>query len=369
MITLRDVVAHDYFGIDRDSVWYMIAVDVPILTDQLELITGTSVNRVLVLPGLVVHADWSTDAAKRWSARAVLGVDGRYTAHAPQPVGEAGYHVARAAADAGPGGCALLGFDFPIGLPAAYAHRAGIASFRDAVPSFGQGDWARFYEVAERPDEIGPFRPFYPRRPGGTSQRRLLDAHGVEHIGELRRRCERRTPNRAAASPLFWTLGGQQVGKAAIAGWRDVVVPALRHPTLDVRLWPFDGDLAALLGPGRVVLAETYPGDAYGYLGVDLRLGAVDGRRGKRRQGSRRANAGTLLTWLGESGVRATAELAAEIRDGFGPRGSGEDAFDAVVGLFGMLEVVLGRRPEGAPPEPEVRAVEGWILGAAREQG
>lgn len=34
-----------------------------------------------------------------------------------------------------------------------------------------------------------------------------------------------------------------------------------------------------------------------------------------------------------------------------------------VVGLFGMLNVVLGFKPEGEPPGEEVRRIEGWILG------
>jgi hypothetical protein len=54
--------------------------------------------------------------------------------------------------------------------------------------------------------------------------------------------------------------------------------------------------------------------------------------------------------------------LIDEIEDGFGP-GGGDDRFDAAVGLFGMLNVVLGRRPSGEPDDPVVRRIEGWILG------
>jgi len=41
----------------------------------------------------------------------------------------------------------------------------------------------------------------------------------------------------------------------------------------------------------------------------------------------------------------------------------GDDAFDAVVGLFGMLQVCLGQRATGEPDDREIREVEGWILG------
>ena len=39
------------------------------------------------------------------------------------------------------------------------------------------------------------------------------------------------------------------------------------------------------------------------------------------------------------------------------------DAFDATVGLFGMLEVLMNRRGSGEPDEDSVRKLEGWIFG------
>jgi hypothetical protein len=42
---------------------------------------------------------------------------------------------------------------------------------------------------------------------------------------------------------------------------------------------------------------------------------------------------------------------------------AGDDAFDATVGLFGMLEVLLRRRTAGDPNEGNIRKLEGWILG------
>ena len=40
-----------------------------------------------------------------------------------------------------------------------------------------------------------------------------------------------------------------------------------------------------------------------------------------------------------------------------------DDAFDATVGLLGMLQVCLGQREPGAPDDREIRDIEGWILG------
>ena len=45
-------------------------------------------------------------------------------------------------------------------------------------------------------------------------------------------------------------------------------------------------------------------------------------------------------------------ELARAVKDGFTATSSGEDQFDAVVGLLGMLDVVEGHRPEGDHPGP-----------------
>ena len=43
----------------------------------------------------------------------------------------------------------LVGFDFPIGIPKAYADIAGIESFAALLPELGRGQWASFYEVAD----------------------------------------------------------------------------------------------------------------------------------------------------------------------------------------------------------------------------
>ena len=133
----------------------------------------------------------------------------------------------------------LAGFDFPIGLPAAYAKQAGIEDFATALAGFGQGRWRDFYEVAAQPEQIALTRPFYPARPGGRSRRQLVDGLRLETWHSLHRRCDGATAGRQAACPMFWTLGGNQVGKAMIVGWRDLLAPARRdrrrHRDLAVR--------------------------------------------------------------------------------------------------------------------------------------
>lgn len=294
-------------------------------------------------------------------ACARLGGHGRYRADMPEPVGDLTTLFTRLRATAGAEGCVLLGVDFPIGLPLSYARRVGIDAFMDALPRFGEGWWNGFYTVNTAPREISLHRPFYPARPGGARREHLAAALGMDSFDALLRRCEQPYPGRRAAAPLFWTLGGQQVGKAAISGWRDLLAPALRRGEGDLTLWPFAGPLPALCEPGRVVVAESYPAEFYGHLGV--RFPRESG--GKRAREGRRANGDVLLAWACNAGVDVAPAVAGAIRDGFGAAAEGEDRFDATVGLFGMLNVTLGRRPAGEVADPQVRRVEGWILGQA----
>ncbi len=320
----------------------------------------TGVQRVtgITPPAVVAHADWSIDPRKRRVARAVRTERGGYTALAPEPVGSLDDFLDRLAAAAGPGETVLAGFDFPLGLPERYAEAAGIGHFIPALLRFGRGRWADFYEPAGTPGEISLRRPFYPARPGGTRHKHLTDGLGVANIDALRRACDHPTDLRFAASPLFWTLGGQQVGKAAISGWRDLVAPA-RRTRNELRVWPFDGGFAELLTRPGIVVAETYPGEVYAHL--QLRIGAPN--KSKRNRADRRDDAPPLLDWAARNGVELSAALAADIRDGFGSAADGEDRFDAAVGLFGMLNVVFGHRAPGDPRDATVRDIEGWILG------
>ena len=308
------------------------------------------------LPTLVAHADWGSSAGKRWLAVARRH-DAGWRADAPTPVATPDRLLAGLAAAVSRGGV-LAGFDFPIGLPLAYARQARVRAFRTLLPSLG----GPFFEVAERPEEISILRPFYPARPGGTSHAQLVDALGMTSMDDLLRVCDRATPVRRAAAPIFWTLGPQQVGKAAISGWREVLIPALRAG-LDVAIWPFDGPLPELFAPGRVVVAETYPAEYYGHLGLDLGAGSDGGPKGKRVQAVRAAQAGTILAFAERVDVELAPELRAALADGFGARPDGEDRFDAAVSVLALLNVVLGGRPAVEPADPEIREIEGWILG------
>ncbi len=304
---------------------------------------------------VVAHCDWSMDKKKRWMAAAIR--DGaRWQIHAPELVEDTSTLIDRMKARSVEKGALLLGFDFPIGLPMAYARATELGSFREALASFGSGIWSDWYSVADHRSRISLHRPFYPARPGGTERAHLFNALGVTDPQALLRLCERATPNRQAACMLFWTLGGNQVGKGAISGWREVIVPNLGG----IGLWPFEGRLADLLDTKRCVIAETYPGDVYRQLGMPR------GGWSKRRQVDRQRIAEIMIPWLLARPDLDAHALLPMIEDGFGADKAGEDRFDAAVGLLGMLDVVQGRRNEGAPDIDGVRLWEGWILGHHR---
>ncbi|HKW54870.1 MAG TPA: hypothetical protein VJO12_14350 [Stellaceae bacterium] len=304
------------------------------------------------------HADWSTAAKKRWVACAAWNNAG-WEISPPRLVGDTRAFVDELFTASSP---VLVGFDFPIGVPVAYGRLTGLADFLTALNKFGQGEWAEFFVVADTHQQISRTRPFYPRvSRAGSKPEHLLHGLGIDSIDALRRQCERTSPSRKAACPLFWTLGGNQVGKAAISGWQEVIAPARRR---GARLWPFDGSLAELSMSGAPVVAETYPAEAYGHVGV-----AFSAKMSKRRQADRRAAMLGLFNWARQRGATFAEQLTTRVNDGFGPRSDGEDAFDALIGLLGMIEVVDGRRLERPSHRNSWEDWEGWILGQAESGG
>lgn len=314
-----------------------------------------------MLPDLVVHADWSINDRKRWMVCAHRTAAG-YRVEAPEPVGDLSRFLQRLRMRAGPDACVLAGFDFPIGLPEAYAEKAGIVDYLAWLPQLGQGDWLDFDHAAESAVQISLYRPFYPARPGQARQAHLLEALGVSGLDDLRRVCERAHPGRRPAAPLFWTMGSQQVGKAALCGWRNVLLPALS--SYNARIWPFSGHLVELLQPGGLVLAEIYPAEFYSHLGLNFKRMA--GRSmSKRSRAARLAQVEALLDWQERAGVSFTPVLDRAVRDGFGSSPEGEDCFDALVGVLGMINILVGHRPLWEPDQWVLRRVEGWIFGQA----
>jgi hypothetical protein len=292
----------------------------------------------------LVHSDWSAAARKRWSAVAVRE--------------NGGWHVERIVqtppADAllddlfGHGKPTLAGFDFPIGLPLISLERLE-AGFREFVCS---PQARRFLQPAPSLFGISPTQPFYRKHPAGGRRADLLQALECSAFDQLLRVCDRPTPYRGRAESIFWTVGARQVGKAALAGWQEVLIPALAR---GAAVWPFDGALSALQ-TNALTIAETYPAEVYQHIGMRRTIG-------KRTQAGRREACVAMHAWAAAHHIRLAAVVEEAMRDGFGPREDGEDPFDALAGLCGMIEVADGRRAEAPTTPPLSYPREGWILG------
>jgi hypothetical protein len=300
---------------------------------------------------IAAHADWSIDPAKRFTT---IGrkASGLWVLDIPRLTGDVAAllpRLARAAA----GEAVVLGIDCPIGLPRAYAAQlSGLSSF----PAFLKGlhPDSAFFQVAREIDEVSLARPFYPAGTvsGMGHKMALAQKLGLTEPSDMSRLVDLATASRPAAGQLFWTLGPNQCGKAALAAWRDLLLPAFAF--LPIRLWPFDGPLLALAKPGIITVAETYPAEAMRHLGVKL-----DG--GKRDQAARRASAGQIFDAMDRLRVKRPIELTLAVGNGFGAAPNADDAFDSLIGALGIINVLNGHRPD-APPGP-VDMWEGWVLG------
>lgn len=299
---------------------------------------------------IAAHADWSIDPRKRWVSLAERQ-GARWRVTAPRLVDEP---MALAKAMLGAGQPAVLGLDLPLGVPRGFA----LGRQEEDFPSFlaGLATQPEFFAVSASLETVSPGRPFYPARGiKGMTRAAHAAALGLADAAALSRLCDRATAERPAGAPVFWTLGANQSGKAAISAWRDWLAPALAAGA-PFRLWPFAGGLHELLDRDRLSLAEVYPAEALRHLG--LRLAGS-----KRAQAPRLAIASALRAAMAAWRVDADADLAAAIADGFGSDAAGEDRFDSLIGVLGLIGVIDGWRPDFIPPDPMIRHWEGWVLG------
>jgi hypothetical protein len=304
---------------------------------------------------VIFHADWSIRKTKRWLAMAERRKSGwEISSLKTAPPGLAQMLLATARNKR-----VLAGFDFPIGVPAKWARAMALKSFPDFLKQLRENKYPAFFDAASSASEISLERPFYPASAkAGVKQEHLYKALGFEAFDDLRRRCEGPTQNRVAACPLFWTLGANQVGKGALSGWREVIIPCVEEKA---RLWPFDGDLD-FESPNGLTITETYPAETYGWLGINFQ-----GKGGKKSQAKRREFIPTILGWLEARNISLSEDANAQLRDGFGAAADGEDRFDTFCGACGMIEIVNGCRAADAPDNLDIRDFEGWILGQKAE--
>jgi hypothetical protein len=299
---------------------------------------------------IAAHADWSIDPRKRWVSVARRGAQG-WRAEAPVPVGDPAALAAALIAEDKP---VAIGLDLPLGVPRGFAAGRPETGFVEFLR--GRAGDAGFFAVAPTLAEVSRARPFYPARGvKGMTRAAHAAALGLGDAGGLSRWCDRATTERPAGAPVFWTLGANQSGKAAIAAWRDWLAPGLAHGA-PYAVWPFAGNLHGLLARGRAVLAEVYPAEALRHCGLVL-------RGSKRVRADRAAVGDALLAAMAMRGVEPSPALRDAVCDGFGADAPGEDRFDSLIGLLGLIGVLDGTRPDFVPDDPAIRAWEGWVLG------
>ena len=303
---------------------------------------------------IAAHADWSAHPGKRWLAEARRA--GGWRMAAPRLVGDTARLLPDLLRDGGP---VVLGLDLPLGVPRGFARDRAEADFPAFLAGLAQDPG--FFEVSPTLATVSPARPFYPARGiKGMTRAAHAAALGLADAQALSRHCDRATARRPAGAPVFWTLGANQSGKAAIAAWRDWIAPTLAAPTLaagaPIALWPFAGKLHGLIAPGRAVLAEVYPAEAMRQLGLKL-------TGSKRAQAPRLALADSLRAAMARLKVTPEPALAAMIQAGFGADPAGEDRLDCVLGLLAMIAVIEGAQPDFIPADPWITRWEGWVLG------
>lgn len=290
------------------------------------------------------------EARKRWVTIA-RRQGALWQASAPRLVGDPAALAAGLIAERGP---AALGLDLPLGVPRGFAESRQEADFPGFLAGLTQN--LDFFTVSPSLETVSPARPFYPAR-GIKGMTRLAHAAalGLADASGLSRLCDRATAERPAGAPVFWTLGANQSGKAAISAWRDWLAPALAAGA-PFKLWPFAGTLHELLRPRQLAIAEVYPAEALRHLGLKL-------AGSKRAEAPRRALAPALRDAMAALNVTPDSALAEMIQVGFGSDAAGEDRFDSLIGLLGLIGVIDGRRPDFIPADPMIRAWEGWVLG------
>ncbi len=250
-------------------------------------------------------------------------------------------------------GAVALGIDCPIGLPPAYAVQ--LRGFED-FPAFLRSltPAQKFFSVAQTIADVSLARPFFPAGSvsGAGHKLALAQALNLNNTAELSRLVDLKTTNRPGGGQLFWTLGANQCGKAALAAWRDLILPAFQWE--DLKLWPFDGGFRELAAARQTVIAETYPAEALVQLGLKL-------RGSKQAQASRQALAADIFAVTARLNVQTSQALAAEISNGFGPKKSAEDPFDSLIGVLGVINVLNENRPDKSPLVGD--KWQGWVLG------
>lgn len=240
---------------------------------------------------LISHCDWSKSAHKRWMTTVVLRADGDFSASGPERIDNPGQLISSLRDRVLPRGAILVGFDFPIGLPASYASSVRVCDFPSVLPTLGKTPfWNELNEIARTHQEIRPHRPSLPPLPRWHQASAPARRSGCGSARRPPQKMRQGASRQETRVSVLLDLRGA-AGRAATSGWCEVLAPALQQDPNHFFVWPFGGGSIERLQAGSVVVAETYPAEYYRHLGV--RFGPGVG--GKSSRDARRANAAVLI--------------------------------------------------------------------------
>jgi len=250
-------------------------------------------------------------------------------------------------------GPVLATFDVPLGIPDTYlAAAARLLSWRSStfldflVHACSVRD---FFNGTALPADWKIERPFF-SVPVGDGGLRSFESAASQYGVNLYRVIDRRT----RAKTLFAKSGiPGTVGAATCALWQELGPRLAANRSF--KMWPFEGELDALLKSAPVVLGEVYPRAAYATALID---GPTNGRPrlsvAKTDPLVRRSAVQSIQS------VKWVRELEVEIEDRDYAEAN-EDDFDACLTAAALLRCVLEKLPMTCPIDSP--RVEGGILG------
>lgn len=246
-------------------------------------------------------------------------------------------------------GRVLIGVDVGMGVPHGFWQLV-LADCEGSLPeNFVQ--WlgsidpdGGFFETVAKPGEWSTRRPWFAvgKGPGGLTS----------FTGKTGDNLHRSLAAATTAKPIFAVSGiPGSVGSGTREIWRELV-PMLKEPR-DFAVWPFEGDAEFGHPEHGILLAETYPGLAYGAVLADVlptaRLAIAKRNEGQRIAACKRFAA---ANWVRESRV-GLPDLE--------PAQAGEDDFDALFTAAAVLRCAVENLPIVFPQWIDSK-VEGSML-------
>jgi hypothetical protein len=302
--------------------------------------------------GSIICADWGKPVSKRAVYVADIGTHSirRLRSDAGWSVTEI-LAISEQLSSRGP---VLVGFDVPFGVPHSYFSSARtvlgwgpLDTFVDFLHSASRTP--NFFESTSSADNWRVEQPFFAVPSGEGSLAAFRNAAARQGV-ELLRRVDRATK----AKSLFITSGiPGSVGSAAASLWQEIA--RLREKGRKFRMWPFEGDIGALLRNNPITFAEVYPRAAYSTALLEgspthrppLALAKTDAN----------VRYSAIETLMNSSWVRLH-EVRIENLD---EARMSEDDFDACVTAAALLRCQLEALP--LYPDDFIDRIEGGILG------